>query len=130
MTAAEVLTRMLHAIDRRDWDTVRESFTGTVRTDYTSLWGGEAADQAIDDLIAGWQEFFKQLAATQHLTGPMLLNGDRVETHVTAHHWRPGAEQAWVVYGHYSARVDDGKIAELTLQTFHASGDQDLPRIT
>lgn len=130
MTDADVLTRMLHAIDRTDWDTVRDCFTGTVLVDYTSLWGGEAAKKAVDDLIAEWQQFLKQFGATQHIAGPLLMSADRVDGHVTAHHWRPGAEHAWVVYGHYTARLEERKIAELTLQTFHAGGDEDLPRIT
>jgi hypothetical protein len=120
---------MLHAIDRRDWATIRDSFADPVYTDYTSLWGGEAGNQAVDELIAGWQEFVSGFGATQHQTGPLLVSGDRVETHVTAHHWRRGAEHAWVVYGHYAARLEGGRIAELTLQTFHASGDKELPAI-
>jgi SnoaL-like domain len=129
MTDADVITRMLRAIDRRDWATVRDSFTDPVRVDYTSLWGGEAGNQAIDDLIGQWTEFVEGFGATHHQTGPLLVSGDRVETHVTARHWQPGAEHAWVVYGHYVARLEGGRIAELTLQTFHASGDKDLPRI-
>jgi hypothetical protein len=34
-----------------------------------------------------------------------------------------------VVHGHYIATIADGKISALTLQTFHASGDSDLPNI-
>jgi hypothetical protein len=84
---------------------------------------------AIDELIGQWQEFIKGFGATQHLTGPLSVAGDRIETHVTAHHWRPGTGNAWVVHGHYIARITDGKISELTLQTFHASGDPALPSI-
>lgn len=129
MTDADVLTRMLHAIDRLDWTTVRDSFTDRVHTDYTSLWGGEPGMTAIDDLIGQWREFMKGFGATQHLTGPLSVSGDRIETHVTAHHWRPETGNAWVVHGHYIARIADGKISELTLQTFHASGDPALPTI-
>jgi SnoaL-like domain len=129
MSDADVIIRMLHAIDRRDWAAVRDSFTDPVRTDYTSLWGGEPETQAIDELIAQWTEFLKGFGATQHLTGPLHVCGDQVETHVTAHHWRAGTGSAWVVHGHYIARLADGRIAELTLQTFHASGDPDLPHI-
>lgn len=129
MTDADVLTRMLHAIDSLDWTTVRDSFTDRVRTDYTSLWGGEPGITAIDDLIGQWREFMDGFGATQHLTGPLSVSGDRIETHVTAHHWRPETGNAWVVHGHYIARVTGGKISELTLQTFHASGDPALPTI-
>jgi hypothetical protein len=50
---AAVLTRMLHAIDARDWDGVRAEFAEEVATDYTSLWGGEPATVSVDDLLAG-----------------------------------------------------------------------------
>jgi SnoaL-like domain len=135
VTGSDVLTRMLHAIDRLDWATVRDCFTDPVHTDYTSLWGGEPATMPIDDLIAGWIEFVKGFGATQHLTGPVLASGDQIQArdqiqaHVTAHHWRPNTGQAWVVHGHYTARLAGGKIAELTLHTFHASGDASLPGI-
>jgi hypothetical protein len=128
MTDADVLTRMLHAIDRLDWATVRDSHAGQVRVDYTSLWGGEPATVSIDELIGQWQETLKGFGATQHLTGPLSVTGNLVETHVTAHHWRTTGS-AWVVHGHYTARLDGGRIAELALHVFHASGDPDLPTI-
>jgi hypothetical protein len=129
MTDADVITRMLHAIDALDWATVRDSFTDPVRTDYTSLWGGEPQTQRAGELVAQWTEFASGFGATQHQAGPLLVTGDEVQTHITARHWRPGSGQAWVVYGHYTARLAGGKIAELTLHTFHASGDPDLPAI-
>lgn len=131
MTEADVLTRMLHAIDALDWATLRDSFTDPIRMDYTSLWGGEAETLAIDELVGRWTEFTDGLAATQHVTGPLLVDGDRVETHVIARHWRPGNADgdAWTVYGHYSARLAGGKIAELVLHTYRAEGAADLPRI-
>lgn len=128
MTDADVLTRLLHAVDRLDWTTIRDSFTDPVRTDYTSLWGGEPGPVPIDELIGQWRELMRGFGATQHLTGPLSVSGDLIETHVTAHHWRP-AGNAWVVHGHYIARIAAGKISELTLQTFHADGDPDLPNI-
>lgn len=123
-----VLTRMLHAIDAHDWETVRASFTDEVRTDYTSLFGGEPETLAADDLVARWRPLMHGLTATQHLTGPVVETGDHLDTHVTAHHWlddAPGGD-TWVVYGHYVVRVVDGKIAELTLQTFRQTGNRDL----
>src|SRR5262245_17405849 len=65
-TPGDVLTRMLHAIDELDWDTMRDCFTAKVDTDYTSLWGGEPATVFVGDLIADWQGFAHGLAATQH----------------------------------------------------------------
>lgn len=129
MTDADVLTRLLHAFDRLDWTAIRDSLSDPVQLDYTSLWGGEPGPAARDELIGQWQEFMKGWGATQHLTGPLYVSGDRVETHITAHHWRQGTGNAWVVHGHYIATIAAGKISGLTLQTFHASGDPDMPSI-
>lgn len=125
MTGADVITQLLHAIDALDWARVRASFTDEVRTDYTSLWGGEPATVAIDDLINDWQRLAHGFTATQHLTGPILEVDGKLHTHVRAHHWYD--DQAWTVYGHYIAVVRDGRIAELTLETYQVVGDSELP---
>jgi hypothetical protein len=122
---SDVLTRMLHAIDALDWDGVRAAFAEEVDTDYTSLWGGEPAVVSIDDLIAGWQALADGLDATQHLTGPILTVNGRLETHIRASHWLDG--EGWTVFGHYIARVEDGRIAALTLQTYQQEGNRDIP---
>ena len=131
MTDAAVITRLLHAIDARDWDGVRVAFADDIRTDYTSLWGGSPETVTADALIAQWIEFVNQFGATQHLTGPLVVDGDRVETHVIAHHWQTAADGglAWTVYGHYLATVVDSKITSLTLQTYRADGNPALPDI-
>jgi hypothetical protein len=126
-----VLTRMLHAFDARDWETLRASLTDEVRADYTSLFGGEPETIAADDLVARWRTFMSGLTATQHLTGPVVTTDGYLDTHVTAHHWlddAPGGD-TWVVYGHYVARVVDGKIAELTLRTIRQTGNRDMPAL-
>jgi SnoaL-like domain len=131
VTEVQVLTRMLHAIDDADWDGVRRSFTDPVRTDYTSLWGGEPETLAIGDLVARWREFAAGFAATQHQTGPLVVSGDEVETHVIAYHWFADEDggDTWTVHGHYRARIVEGRIAELVLHAFHASGHDGLPHI-
>lgn len=129
MADADVLTRLLHAFDSRNWTAIRDSLTDPVHLDYTSLWGGEPGPAALDELLGQWQEFLKGFAATHHLTGPLYVSGDRVETHITAHHWRAGTGNDFVVHGHYIARIADRKISALTLQAFRASGDPDLPDI-
>lgn len=126
-----VLTRMLHAIDAHDWETLRASFTDEVRTDYTSLFGGEPETITADELVARWRPLMLGYTATQHQTGPVIDTGDRLDTHVTAHHWLDGAPggDTWVVYGHYVARLAGGRIAELTLRTFRQTGNLDLPAL-
>jgi hypothetical protein len=131
VSEADVITRMLHAIDRLDWVTVRNSFADEVATDYTSLWGGEPENLTADELVARWTEFASGLAATQHQTGPVVVSDGHAETHVVAHHWLPEAQggDLWTVHGHYIARMADGRIAELILETFHAGGHDGLPSI-
>ena len=128
MNESEVITRMLHAIDRLDWQVVRESFADVVATDYTSLWGGEPAEVRAEQLMAQWQEFTATFAATHHQTGPIVVSNGQAETHVTAFHWLPNGD-AWIVLGHYIARLANGQIAALTLQTFRASGHEGLPTV-
>ena len=128
MSAADVLTRLLHAFDRLDWAQARACIADPVTLDYTSLWGGEPGSVAADAAIAQWQEFTATLAATQHVTGPIIVRDGRAETHVIAHHWVPGGD-LWTVHGHYLARVVDDRIVELTLQTFFAGGHDGLPSI-
>jgi SnoaL-like protein len=122
-----VLTRMLHAIDSLDWATLRASFADELRLDYTSLFGGTPETLAADELVERWRPLMRGYSATQHQTGPVLVDGDRLEAHVTARHWLDG--DTWVVYGHYVARVVGGKIAELTLLTFQQEGNRELPNL-
>lgn len=126
-----VLTRMLHAIDAHDWDTLRASFADEVRTDYTSLFGGDPETITADELIGRWRPLMLGYTATHHQTGPVVESGDRLDAHVTAHHWLDGAPggDTWVVHGHYAARVAGGKIAELTLLTSRQTGNRDLPAL-
>ena len=127
MTPSDVLTRMLHAIDALDLDTLRDSFAPQVRTDYTSLWGGEPATVSVDDLVGQWNELMRGLAATHHQTGPVRVDEDGTgHTHVSAHHWLEGGE-VWVVHGHYLFRIEDDRITELTLRLHQQEGDRSVP---
>lgn len=126
-----VLTSMLHAIDGRDWQTVRDSLGDEVSTDYTSLFGGTPETMPADELVARWRGVILGCTATQHLTGPVLATADTLTTHVIAYHWldnAPGGD-TWVVHGHYVARLAAGRITELTLRTFRQTGNRDLPTL-
>jgi hypothetical protein len=136
MTDADVLTRLLHATDALDWVTVRNAFAAEVLVDYTSLSGGEPETLPAGDLVARWQGLLPGFDATQHLTGPVLVTQDagpgvRADTHVIGYHrmQRAGGPETWAVHGHYTARVVDGKITELTLTVFFQDGQLDLPEV-
>ena len=127
MTPSDVLTRMLHAIDALDWEVLRDSFAPEVRTDYTSLWGGEPATVAVDDLLDQWRQMMCGLAATHHQTGPVRVDADGTgHTHVSAHHWLDSGE-AWVVHGHYTFELDGDRISALTLLLHQQEGDRSVP---
>jgi hypothetical protein len=121
------LVRLVHAIDRLDWAGVRAELADELETDYTSLFGGEPARQTGDELVAQWRGLLPGFTATQHLLGPVLTDGDRVEAHVRAYHRVEDRE--WLVAGHYVARLAGGRIAALTLQTYYQDGDLDLPAV-
>jgi hypothetical protein len=135
--AADTFTRMLHAIDRRDWTGVRDAFANCVAIDYSSLFGEPAATVEADTLVAGWRAFGGAFDVTQHLTGPFVTSEDRdgvtAQTHVRAYHRTAGARggEVWMVAGHYEIRVerldDRWKIAGITLRVFYQEGNLELP---
>jgi SnoaL-like domain len=136
MTDADVLPRMLYAIDVLDWPGVRDAFADEVRADWTSLFGGEPETLPAEELIARWQALLPGFDATQHMLGPMVLTDDggagvRADAHVRGYHHiedRDGG-RTWAVHGHYTARLVDGKITELTLAVFYQEGELGLPAV-
>ena len=133
---ADVLTRLLHAVDALDWDTVRGALADELLVDYTSLSGGEPETLTAGDLVGRWQDLLPGFDATQHLTGPVLVTQDtgpgvRADTHVIGYHHitDPGEGGTWAVHGHYTARLVDGVITELTLTVFYQDGRLDLPDV-
>ena len=51
---ATVVTRLLHAVDDLDWETVRELLADQVALDYTSLWGGTPQEITGNEVVAAW----------------------------------------------------------------------------
>jgi SnoaL-like domain len=133
----EVFTAMLHGVDTLDWVTVRACFTDPIDVDYTSLWGGEAATVAVDDVIADWTELATGFDATQHLTGPYAVTSANDQTvtcttTVRAYHHvvEDGGASTWMVSGRYDIRLEresDGwRIAAITLHLGYEDGDRRL----
>ena len=137
-TAAE---RAIHAAlvdiaagaDRHDWPRVRAAVADTVTADYTSLWGGQAAPQSADDLVAGWADFLPGFDATHHMvTNKTVLHLDNdtaaAEADFTATHRIDG--DLWVLGGRYSYRLvrREGRwrVTHLTVTARWETGDRDL----
>jgi hypothetical protein len=124
-----------HHIDRKQWSDLATLFTGAVRTDYTSLFGGSPQTQTGDALVEGWRATLANVA-TQHLLGPIQLRVDGSAAHASCHvralHHAPQAPGGpiWEVLGHYEfelARTTPGwTITALTLATFVQTGNTKL----
>ncbi len=130
MSGGDALVRLVHAIDRLDWDGIRACLADTVQVDYSELFDTPAAPTPAEDLIDQWQALLPGFTSTQHLLGPILVetgpsSGPAAHAHVRAWHHLPDAEP-WVVAGHYEALLDaEGRIAGLTLRVFHVDGPHD-----
>lgn len=130
-----VVTRILHAIDGRQWDAIAPLLADEVTTDYRSLFGGEVQRQAGAALADGWRKALSPLEGTQHLLGPIdvVARGDAAvaECHVRAYHFAPmrGGDK-WMVAGHYvfelAASRGGWRVAKLTLQTYYQTGNTRL----
>jgi hypothetical protein len=138
--ATNTFTRMLHAIDAKDWDGVRRTFAPEMDMDYRSLFGVPPARVSGDDQVAGWRAFAEAFTATQHVTGPIIVTAQSpdaviAEAHVRAYHQIKGAPggDLWMVAGHYVvrlARMDEAwKIAAITLHVFYQEGNARIPEI-
>jgi hypothetical protein len=138
-TASAVFTRMVHAIDCRDWQGVRDAFADHVDIDYSALFGVPAATVSSDDHIGGWRAFGGAFDATQHVTGPFVASEREAElhagTHVRAYHRITGAAggDTWMVAGHYQIRLvhrrAGWRISGITLKVFYQEGNLELPKI-
>jgi 3-phenylpropionate/cinnamic acid dioxygenase small subunit len=71
--------RLGRMLDDQDWDGLAELFDDNVRTDYTSLFGGDPGEVTAKELLAGWRGDLTSLDYAQHvIIGPLAeVDGDR-----------------------------------------------------
>ena len=134
-----VFTHMLHALDLRQWQAVRDAFADHVDIDYSSLFGVPAATVSSDEQIGAWRSFVGAFDATQHLTGPMVTsereNAVLGITSVRGYHRIAGAPggDTWMVAGIYHVRFvhrrAGWKIIGLALKVLYQEGNLDLPGV-
>ena len=134
-----VFTHMLHAIDQRDWQAVRDAFADHVDVDYSSLSGAPAATVSSDDQIGAWRSFVGAFDATQHLTGPLVTSERQAEVlgcaSVRGYHRIAGAPggDTWMVAGLYHVRFvhrrAGWRIIGITLKVLYQDGNLALPAI-
>ena len=91
---------MLHAIDLRDWQGVRDAFADHVDIDYSSLFGAPAATVSSDEHVGGWRAFGNAFDVTQHFIGPVIETAEnRHECNVRGYHYLD--DETWMVAGWY-----------------------------
>lgn len=79
--AEDTVVRLARALDRRDWQELREVFADSVYVDDTSVWGGQAADADAQEVIRNWSGFLGRMEASQHMVSGLLseVADDRAE---------------------------------------------------
>lgn len=126
------VTALLHAVDTLDWDGVLAVLADEVRLDYTSLWGGVVETVPAPEVVVRWRGLLPGFDATQHLTGPVLSDGDRRSTTVRAYHHAVDGDRSgtWLVAGRYDIGVDGaGRITAITLHAAYEEGDRALTEV-
>jgi SnoaL-like domain len=133
-TAEQAFARLGWAIDRRDWQAVKDVLAATIAVDYTELFGGEPALMSREDLTEQWRANLGRLDATQHVIANVQasVNHDgtvHATANVVATHVRAGTagSPVWTVGGWYDAQLspsDDGcAISSLTLHSTWQTGN-------
>jgi hypothetical protein len=131
---------VVHDLDLRRWDALRARFATDVRTDYTSLFGGEVQTQPADALVGGWRTLLSPLDTTQHVLGPIVVTVDGTRAtahcHVRGYHIAARAPNGgeWMVAGHYdftltadpSDPAAGWKVDGITLHTLYQTGNRSL----
>jgi len=133
-----VTTRMLRAVDLRDWDGVRACFTDTVDADYSSI-GGVAEELPTAELVSQWEAALGSLDATHHMIASHLVEFDDDGAEATclanfqAQHVlteQDGTEVLWLLGGRYTfdlRHTDEGwRIRALTMTAVWDEGDETI----
>ena len=127
------ITDIAAGADRHEWSRVRDAFSDTVTTDYTSLWGGEPVTQPADELVAGWSGFLPGFDSTHHMVTnhaitSMTETDATAEADFTATHRID--DQLWTLGGRYSyelTRADDRwLVTSMTMTALWETGDRGL----
>ncbi|MEX0287023.1 MAG: nuclear transport factor 2 family protein [Paracoccaceae bacterium] len=133
---SRTITDIAAGADRHDWARVRDAFSDSVTVDYTSLWGGEPATQAADDLVAGWQGFLPGFDMTHHMvTNHTVVSQDGdsalVQAEFTATHRVD--DMLWTLGGRYTYEMKPAesrwRVTSLTMTALWETGDRGIVAI-
>lgn len=131
-TIQTAITGVMHLLDHKRWSDLRGLFADRVRTDYTSLFGGEVQEPPSDTLIENWKKLLTPMV-TQHLLGPIMVEASGEDAvarcHVRAYHHKagvPGGDE-WMLAGHYvfglTRRAGGWVIRAMTLEALYQTGN-------
>lgn len=128
----DTVTSIAAGADRHQWDRVRAAFADKVTLDYSSLWGGGAAVQSADDVVAQFAGFLPGFDATLHLVTNHTVtefDGERatLEADFLALHKLGDAE--WRLAGRYTYQLVHDvtwKVGVLTMTWTHEADDRTL----
>jgi hypothetical protein len=112
-------------VDVRMLDATLPLFASPVRVDFTSLWGGVAADMAPVDLIAGWKALIPGFDATWHELGRIEsrigTDAATAACPVNARHWL--GTEVWRVAGTYEFELRRAGRWQVSLMRFILAGE-------
>lgn len=133
---AETLSRLMFAVDRRDFKLAGEQFAGEVVLDYTSLFGGTSQKLAAQAIIAQWSGIMPRIKTTQHMLSNIMVtfNEGRAQctSYVQALHYLPYTEggSTWTLFGYYEHELikenNTWKITSMKLIATHQEGNTSL----
>ena len=124
------ITKMVNAIDAKDWRTAVEQFTPVVFVDYSSMSGEPGGEVRASDLVGGWEQLLAE-ASTHHMLTNFEIRVDGVDAesiaHVYASHTADGIDY-WDIFGRYHHKLeltDDGwRIAFMKLIVHGQKGNE------
>jgi 3-phenylpropionate/cinnamic acid dioxygenase small subunit len=128
----DLVVRLGRMIDDQDWQGLTALFDDSVRVDYTSLFGGEAADTTPAELLAGWRSDLTALDSAQHvIIGPLAeVSGDRATASanimILAKRSDTFGAATWSCAGRYEltlVRRDSWRITSFTLRAMWTDGN-------
>ena len=89
----DAINELFVGTDAKEWDRVRAVLAPSVRFDMKSLTGAEPTTISSDEIVAGWEQGLRPIAAVHHQTGNfrVRLHGDEADAfcYGTATHYLP-----------------------------------------
>lgn len=128
----DIVLRLGRMLDDQDFTGLAGLFAESVHIDYTSLFGGEAQDVAVADLLNSWRSDLNGVDSAQHIViGPLAeITGDRATASanimIVAKRSDSFGASTWSCGGRYELtleRTPQWAITSFTLKAFWTDGN-------